>query len=257
MNGPNASPAFQGDWLARIQELADKYHPEILYMDNGVNPWEYDAIKLRAAAYLFNRAREAGYETTLCTKQWAYLAGSVQTAEGMGGSPEWINPGAWQCDTSIGNSWGYITGLRVLDGAALVRQLITISSTSGNYMLNVAPMGDGRIPDDQQTSLLAMGEWLRAEMARLFMVRSRGSGPARDPAFRQRRPRSGEVGPPVWEFHIRQSAIILCRRRLPIFGSRPIKAISMRPAWYRRKTAMPASKSSLLLFGKVMQTLSV
>jgi alpha-L-fucosidase len=161
MNGPNASPAFQGDWLARIQELADKYHPEILYMDNGVNPREYDAIKLRAAAYLFNRAREAGYETTLCTKQWANLAGSVQTAEGMGGSPEWINPGAWQCDTSIANSWGYITGLRVLGGAALVRQLITISSTSGNYMLNVAPMGDGRIPDDQQTSLLAMGEWLR------------------------------------------------------------------------------------------------
>ena len=30
----------------------------------------------------------------------------------------------------------------------------------GNYMLNVAPMGDGTIPDDQQASLLAMGEWL-------------------------------------------------------------------------------------------------
>jgi len=79
----------------------------------------------------------------------------------MGGSPQWIYPGAWQCDTSIGNSWGYITGLRVLDGAALVRQLITISSCGGNYMLNVAPMGDGTIPEDQQTSLLAMGEWLR------------------------------------------------------------------------------------------------
>lgn len=160
MNGPNASPAFQGDWLARIQELADKYHPEIIYLDNGVNPRDHDPIKLRAAAYLFNRAHEAGHETTLCTKQWAYLAGSVQAAEGMRGSPEWINPGAWQCDTSIGNSWGYITGLRVLDGAALVRRLITISSCGGNYMLNVAPMGDGTIPDDQQASLLAMGEWL-------------------------------------------------------------------------------------------------
>jgi alpha-L-fucosidase len=161
MNGPNASAAFQGDWLARIQELTDKYHPEILYMDNGVNPRQYDPVKLRAAAYLFNRAHEAGYEATVCTKQWAYLFGTVQTTEGMGGSPEWVYPGAWQCDTSIGNSWGYISGLRVLDGATLVRQLITIASCGGNYMLNVAPMADGSIPDDQQTSLLIMGEWLR------------------------------------------------------------------------------------------------
>ena len=161
MNGPNASPAFQGDWLARIQELTDKYHPELLYMDNGVNSREYDPIKLRAAAYLFNRAHEVGYETTLCTKQWAYLYGTLQTAEGMGGSPQWIYPGAWQCDTSIGNSWGYISGLRVLDGAALVRQLIILASCGGNYMLNVAPMRDGSIPEDQQKSLLTMGEWLR------------------------------------------------------------------------------------------------
>jgi alpha-L-fucosidase len=161
MNGPNASLAFQGDWLARIQELVDKYHPQMLYMDNGVNPRQYDPIKLRAAAYLFNRAHEAGYETTLCTKQWAYLYGTVQATEGMGGSPEWVYPGAWQCDTSIGNSWGYITGLRVLDGATLIRQLITIASCGGNYMLNVAPMADGSIPEDQQKSLLTMGEWLR------------------------------------------------------------------------------------------------
>jgi alpha-L-fucosidase len=161
MNGPNASAAFQEDWLARIQELTDKYHPELLYMDNGVNPREYDPIKLRAAAYLFNRAQESGYETTMVTKQWAYLFGTVQTAESMGGSPQWIYPGAWQCDTSIGNSWGYIKGLRVYDGAALVQQLMVIVSHGGNYMLNVAPMADGSIPDDQQASLLALGEWLR------------------------------------------------------------------------------------------------
>ncbi|HEV2483964.1 MAG TPA: alpha-L-fucosidase [Terracidiphilus sp.] len=180
MNGPNASPAFQGDWLARIQELADKYHPEILYLDNGVNPREYDPIKLRAAAYLFNRAHEAGYESTMCTKQWAYLYGTIQTAESMGGSPQWIYPGAWQCDTSIGNSWGYITGLRVLDGAALVRQLITISSCGGNYMLNVAPMADGTIPEDQQKSLLAMGEWLRRNGEAVYGARTwlrPGEGP--------------------------------------------------------------------------------
>lgn len=37
MNDGNASPEFQEDWLARCQELIDKYEPQILYFDNGVN----------------------------------------------------------------------------------------------------------------------------------------------------------------------------------------------------------------------------
>ncbi|SEG62432.1 alpha-L-fucosidase [Bryocella elongata] len=161
MNGPHASAAFQEDWLARIQELVDKYQPEMLYMDNGVNPREYDPIKLRAAAWLFSRAKEQGYETTMCTKQWAYLFGNVYAAESSGGAPQWIYPGAWQCDTPIGNSWGYIDGLRVADGYQLVNQLLAIVSCGGNYMLNVSPRADGVIPDDQRASLHVMGEWLK------------------------------------------------------------------------------------------------
>jgi alpha-L-fucosidase len=181
MNGPNASEAFQQDWLARIQELVDKYHPELIYMDNGVNPRQYDPVKLRAVAYLLNRAHERGLEATMCTKQWAYLYGAVLTAESMGGAPEWIYPGAWQCDTSIGNSWGYIKGLRVQDGATLVRQLVIIASNGGNYMLNVAPMADGTIPDDQKRSLLAMGDWLRLNGEAIYDSRAwmhPGEGPA-------------------------------------------------------------------------------
>ena len=30
MNDGNASPAFQGDWLARVQELVDKYQPQMI-----------------------------------------------------------------------------------------------------------------------------------------------------------------------------------------------------------------------------------
>jgi alpha-L-fucosidase len=41
-------------------------------------------------------------------------------------------------------------------------ELIEHASTGGNLMLNVSPRGDGSIPDEQQTILLAIGEWLRA-----------------------------------------------------------------------------------------------
>jgi alpha-L-fucosidase len=161
MNAGDASEAFQLDWLARVQEMIDKYRPEILYMDNGVNPRAYDPVKLRAGAYLYNRALEHGYKTTIATKQWAYLFGNIQAFETAGGSPKWPYPGAWQCDTPIGNSWGYIKDLKVRSGQDLLQQMIAIVSCGGNYMLNVSPMADGTIPQDQQDALLVMGDWLK------------------------------------------------------------------------------------------------
>ncbi len=100
------SKIFQLDWLARVQELVDKFDPQMLYFDNGINPREYDEVKLRAAAYLYNRARERHYETTLATKDVAYLFASVQDFEGSGRAPKWPYAGGWHCDTTIGYSWG-------------------------------------------------------------------------------------------------------------------------------------------------------
>ena len=60
MNDGGASQVFQEDWLARVQELVDKYQPQLIYFDNGVNPRTYDPIKLRAAAYYFNSRRQVG-----------------------------------------------------------------------------------------------------------------------------------------------------------------------------------------------------
>ena len=76
MNDGGASQVFQEDWLARVQELIDKYEPQLIYFDNGVNPRVYDPIKLRAATYYFNSALKWGKEVTFGTKDWAYLAGS-------------------------------------------------------------------------------------------------------------------------------------------------------------------------------------
>ena len=77
------------------------------YFDNGVNPRAYDDVKLRAAAYYYNRARQWRKEVTLATKDVAYLAGSVQDFEKAQRMPRWIYPPAWQVDDCIGNTWGY------------------------------------------------------------------------------------------------------------------------------------------------------
>lgn len=180
-NSGNNSNAFQLDWLARVQELIDKFSPQLLYFDNGVNPRAYDEVKLRAAVYLYNRAHERGYQTTLATKDDAYLYATVQDFEGTHHAPKWPFAGAWQCDTPIGNSWGYIEGLKVASGLSLIHQMMAVASCGGNLLLNVSPKGDGSIPDNQQQSLRTLGDWLQENGEAIYGSRAwirPGEGPA-------------------------------------------------------------------------------
>jgi len=154
------SPAFLEEWLRRNQELVDKYQPQLVYFDNGVNARALDPIKLRFAAYLYNRAAERGVAATIATKRDAYLAGSVKDYER--GRPPGISDRFWQCDTSIGhNSWGYVDNFYCRNAGELIRELVDCVAKNGGYLLNIAPRADGTIPEDQQLRLLQIGEWLR------------------------------------------------------------------------------------------------
>ena len=183
MNDAGASQAFQEDWLARVQELIDKYHPQLIYFDNGINPRGYDPIKLRAATYYFNRAADWGTEVTIGSKDWAYLAGAVQDFEKQQRAPKWIYPYPWQSDDSIGNTWGYTESPRpmtIRTPASVIAELIEHASTGGNLMLNVSPKGDGSIPENQQSVLRAIGEWLHANGEGIYgsrVWRIPGEGP--------------------------------------------------------------------------------
>ena len=162
MNEGNASRVFQEDWLARVQEQVDLYEPQMIYFDNGVNPRTYDDVKLRAAAYFYNRAAERGQAVTLATKDVAYLFGSVQDFEKQQRAPKWVYPAAgWQIDDALGSTWGYTEGMTVRPAVSVVRELVETASLGGNLLLNISPMGDGSIPEAQQKELLGIGEWLR------------------------------------------------------------------------------------------------
>lgn len=167
-------------------ELVDKYQPQMIYFDNGVNPRAYDPVKLRAAAYLYNRAAASGKEATMATKDVAYLFGSVQDFEKMQRAPKWIYPAAgWQCDDSIGSTWGYTTGMNIRSAESVIHELVELCSMGGNLLLNISPMGDGSIPDNQGRTLLAVGDWLRVNGEAIYgsrpWIRPQGGGylPAR------------------------------------------------------------------------------
>jgi alpha-L-fucosidase len=168
---PQAMTGFLADWMARNFELIDKYQPDLLYFDNGVNLRVLDPLKQRLAAYYYNRAAAWGKQVSITTKWVAYAPdnddshqiGAVIDFEKVGArSPPGIRPGPWIVDDTIGSTWGYTEGMQIAPAGAILGKLIDTVSKGGFYLLNIAPKADGTIAQDQQAVLLEIGAWLRA-----------------------------------------------------------------------------------------------
>lgn len=166
---PAAMTRFLSDWTLRNFELIDKYQPDLMWFDNGANLRVLDPLKLRVAAYYYNRARAWGKEVSISTKYVAFAPsnddtrqiGSIVDFEKIGvRSPAGIRPAPWMVDDVIGSTWGYTDGMTVSGGAAIVRRLVDTVSKDGFYLLNLSPKADGTIPAEQQRTLLEVGAWL-------------------------------------------------------------------------------------------------
>jgi alpha-L-fucosidase len=166
---PAAMTRFLTDWENRNFELIDKYQPDMLWFDNGVNLRVLDPLKEHVAAYYYNRAKGWGKQVSLMTKYIAYAPsnddtkqiGSIIDFEKVGSrSPAGIRPAPWGVDDPIGSTWGYTDGMRITRAPTIIAKIIDTVSKDGTYLLNLSPKADGTIPDEQQTTLLAIGAWL-------------------------------------------------------------------------------------------------
>jgi alpha-L-fucosidase len=164
-----ACERFLTNWFARNVELIDKYQPDMLWFDNGVDQRYLDPLKLRIAAYYYNRAREWGKEVSLSTKKAAYAPsnkntetiGSIIDFEKIGArSPSGIRTGEWQVDHPIGSTWGYTSDEHFSGPGAIIAALADTVSKNGTLLLNLSPKADGTFPPEITSTLLAVGEWL-------------------------------------------------------------------------------------------------
>jgi alpha-L-fucosidase len=160
---------FLVNWYERNVELIDKYQPDLIFFDNGIDQRYLDPLKLNIAAYYYNRAKNWGKEVSLTTKK-ASFAPSGKNSEMIGSildfeahTPPGIRTGEWEEDITIGNggSWGYTTAVHAKRTNEVIGMLVDAVSKNGSLLLNVSPMSDGTIPQDQQDTLLGLGKWLQ------------------------------------------------------------------------------------------------
>ena len=172
------SDAFLNEWQLRVMELIDRYQPDLLYFDNGINYRSMDPWKLRIARYYYNSALQWGRQVSLQSKSRAYLFGSIPDFEREGRAPKTYSEPYWQVDDPIGHKFGYVEDLQLQSADGIIRNLVDNIASGGNLCLNVSPRGDGTIPDDQQAVLRRIGRWLRQYGEAVYGTRAWRSGGA-------------------------------------------------------------------------------
>lgn len=148
------------DWMIRTCELIDKYQPAVLYFDWWIHNYAFKPYLKKIAAYYYNRAVQWGTEVTINYKHEAFPA-DVATFDVERGALTGISPIPWQTCTAIGkNSWGYTMDNTFKSSRQIICDLIDIVSKNGRLLLNVGPMPDGTITDEETTVLHDLGKWL-------------------------------------------------------------------------------------------------
>jgi len=166
-----ACEKFLAQWVAENVELIDQYEPDILWFDNGVNGRIFDPLKLKVAAYYYNRAASWGKAVSLSTKHDAYLAGSIKDYERNGRAPKELTDYVWQVDEPVLYRFGYTERSPIAKAGGVVRLLVECASKNGGLLLNISPMADGTIPDDQQKLLREIGAWLEVNGPAIYGTR--------------------------------------------------------------------------------------
>ena len=175
-------PAYLDDWLARTTDIVEKYHPDLIWFDWWIEQPVFQPYLQKFAAYYYNRGAEWGQGVAINYKNHSFPEQAAVLDIERGKLAE-IRPLFWQTDTSVGEkSWGYIQDEKFRTPDSLVDELADIVSMNGCLLLNIGPRPDGRIPEEVQQILLAMGRWLEVNGEAIYATRPwkvYGEGPTK------------------------------------------------------------------------------
>ena len=149
--------------VPQFKDVVESYAPSIIFTDGE---WDYPHTTWRATellSWLYNES--ASKEDVVINDRWGketrHKHGGYYTTEYGSGMPNADVP--WEENRGMAYSFGYSITENFEDYNStqeLLYMLIDIVSRGGNFLLDIGPTADGRIPVIMQERLIEMGDWL-------------------------------------------------------------------------------------------------
>jgi len=77
----------------------------------------------------------------------------------------------WDSNDCLAQSWGWMPDKPMLSLRELIKNFVSIITKDGNYLLNVGPMGNGKMEDRQVKRLAQLGEWVQKYEKAIYSTR--------------------------------------------------------------------------------------
>ncbi len=168
-------------WKGKLVEVIDNYQPDLIWFDSWLNeiPDEY---QMGFLTHYLNRADEWGKDVVVTVKQ-VDITREIAVEDLEKGRMDRLTEYSWLTDDTLSyGSWCYTENLKIKPTSEVLHVLIDIVSKNGQLLLNISPMADGTIPENQQQVLLEVGEWLGKFGEAIYGTRpflTFGEGPTR------------------------------------------------------------------------------
>lgn len=181
MYGNISKEQFYKNWLTELNEVINQYSPDLIYFDSKLDKLP-DSIKAQFVADYFNFATKNGKQVVITHKE-GELPKSVSLEDFEKGRMNKKTEEFWLTDETVSvGSWSYTNDLGLKTANEIIDLLADIVSKNGALMLNVSPMANGIIPDNQQAILREIGEWMEINGESIYGTRTWevfGEGPTK------------------------------------------------------------------------------
>ena len=265
LNGPphdkdDPCPEFVEKFMLRVQDLIDRYNPDLLYFDDSCD-WSFDkgapsgrvlnvwlgmpelTPHIMAYYYNVNTRRNAGkLDAVFNIKHVPSAVLSTLVRDFEMSQADSIQPDPWQTDACIG-AWHYSRSIfenhRYRTPQSMVQLLVNVVSKNGNLLLNIPLPGHGRPDDDEFAFLDKFGAWMALNSEAIYSTRPwkiAGEGPTQGgsstpygalPSFAP-----GDV-----RFTVRADALYAIALAWPADGKLTIKSLASGSPHYRGEIA--------------------
>jgi len=158
----------------QFKDVVSRYKPAIIFSDGEWDMPSSDWRSEELLAWLFNDS--PCKDEVVINDRWGkdcrHKHGGYFTTEYGAGMKDDSHP--WEESRGMGFSYGYNRAESIDDyksSRELLLVLCDLVSRGGNFLLDIGPTGDGRIPVIMQQRLLEIGDWLKVNGEAIYGTR--------------------------------------------------------------------------------------